>query len=393
MQLLFVTASLGLGGSEKCMVEMIHRIDLNRFDVTVLALMHVKTTYAFDPRVRVINGIPAFERLNMPMSIYARKAVYKGNLFELYRKSVYWFCTKIKRDHVSKYFWKTLSRFIPEHGEAYDVVIGYGQGLATFFAIDKVPNANKRILWVNTDLKNAGYDIDYMRQFYLSADIVAADSEHGKHYLAELYPEKAKQVVCFQNMLNNDEILRAAQAQMVLSMDNSKVKVLTVGRIVEAKALHLAVEAAAILKERKIPFNWYFIGDGNLKTSIEKLIHKLSVQDCVHLLGIQKNPYPWFANCDVYVQTSIYEGSCMVINEALIFAKPVVSTNFPAAYEKIQDEKNGLICDMCSESIANCLERLIVDKKMRQNMEDYIQNHHSQWESNIQQFYDMIEGE
>ena len=392
MKLLFVTASLGLGGSEKCMAEMIRRIDLDRFDITVLALMPVENTLRFDPRIRVINGIPAFERLNSPMSCYVKEAAAAGRFYELYCKSRYWLWTKTKKDHISKYFWRALARFIPEWEQAYDAVIGYGQGPATFFAIDKVPNAKKKILWVNTDLKRAGYDIRYISRFYLSADQIAADSEHTRRFLSELYPQKAEQIVCFRNMLNSEEMRKAAQAKMTPPMDDTKVKLRTVGRMAEAKALHLAVEAAAILKAHDVPFHWYFIGDGNLRASIEELIDKRNVQDCVHLLGAKKNPYPWFRACDIYVQTSIYEGSCMVINEALIFAKPVVSTNFPAAYEKIQDGKNGLICEMSGQSIADCAGRLIADPALRQSMQDYICRNQSQWESSIQQLYDMLEG-
>lgn len=390
-KILFVSASLGLGGSERCMAEMIRHIDLERYDITVLALMPVENMQKFDPQIRVIEGISEFERFNMPMSVFVPQAIKKGKFNPLAWKSVYWVRTKIGKKHLSQYFWQSLSRYIPKTEENFDVVVGYGQGPATYYAIDKVPNAKKKILWLNTDLEKAKYDTDYVRRFYVSADVVAADSENGKKNLLRLYPELEGRVYSYPNMLDVDGIVKKAEEYAAVYPENGIKRILTVGRMAEAKALHLAVGAAEILKKRCIPFKWYIIGDGSLRGQIEEQIHRLGVEDCLVLLGTQTNPYPWFEGCDIYVQTSIYEGSCMTINEAMIFNKPVVTTNFPAAYEKIEDGRNGFICKMNAQSIADKVEQLLNDKALCQKMSDYTCHNQSKWESDIQQFYDMLE--
>lgn len=391
MKLLFVIASLGLGGAERCMAEMIRRIDLKHYDITVLAMMPVESMLQFDPGIRVINGISEFESLNMPMSIFAPKAIKTGDLNRLVWKSIYWLCTKFGKAHHSKYFWKCLSRYIPEMKEDFDVVIGYGQGPASLYAIDKVPHAKKKFLWVNTDLKRAGYDIQYLKRFYLAADTIVAVSEYLKRFIQELYPQKNEQIVCFYDIIDAEGIIKKAIEKTADYDSDGSFRILTVGRMVEAKALHLAIGAAAILKKRDIKFKWYFVGDGTLRRSIEMLADQLKVKDNVRIIGARKNPYPWFAGCDIYVQTSIYEGSCMVINEALLFNKPIISTNFPAVYEKIENGKNGFICEMNAQSIAEKVERLLLDEALRKNMECYIRQNQLKWESNIQQFYDMID--
>ena len=393
MKVLFVTASLGLGGSEKCMAEMIRHIDLERYDVTVLALTQVENQHHFDKRIRIINGYPVFERLQMPMRLFIVEALKKGEIGLLVCKSKYWIRSKIGNWHISKYFWQELSKYILPYDEKFDVVIGYGQGPASYFAIDKVPNVKKRVLWLNTDLEKAKYDINYIRRFYMSADVVTADSKNGKDNLLRLYPEIRNRVYCYPNMLDVDGIVKKSKEYAVAYLQDGAAHILTVGRMAEAKALHLAVGAAEILKCRGIPFNWYIIGDGSLRGQLEEQIRRAGVEDCVVLLGAQTNPYPWFKACDIYVQTSVYEGSCMTINEAMIFNKPVVTTNFPAAYEKIQDGKNGLICEMNASSIADKIEQLLSDKALCKEMADYICQNQAKWESDMQLFYDMIEND
>lgn len=48
-------------------------------------------------------------------------------------------------------------------------MIGYGQGIATYFACEKV-TAKKKIAWLNTDLEKAHYDIDFVQKFYMKVD-------------------------------------------------------------------------------------------------------------------------------------------------------------------------------------------------------------------------------
>lgn len=391
MKLLFVTASLGLGGSEKCMAEMIRRIDLERYEVTVLALMQVENKHNFDKRIRIINGYPAFEKLQLPMRVFILEALKKGELGPLICKSKCWIRSKVGKWHISKYFWQELSKYIPPYEKKFDVVIGYGQGPASYFAVDKVINAKKKILWLNTDLEKAKYDTDYIRRFYVSADAVAADSENGKKNLLRLYPEIGNRVYCYPNMLDVDGIVKKSEEYVAAYPNDGAVRILTVGRMAEAKALHLAVGAAELLKERGMFFKWYIVGDGSLRESLEEQICRAGVEKYVILLGAQTNPYPWFKDCDIYVQTSIYEGSCMTINEAMIFNKPIVTTNFPAAYEKIQDGKNGLVSEMHAQSIADKVERLVSDKVLCAQMSDYTRQNRVKWESDIQQLYEMLE--
>lgn len=387
--ILFISASLGLGGSEKCMTEMIKRIDLEKYNVTVLALIKVKTEIKFDKRIKVINGYPFFEQLNLPMKSAITYGIKEKNIKYLFFKIKYWISTKKGEKHISEYFWKNLSRMILPYNEEYDVAIGYGQGYATYFCIDKVSSVHKKILWVNTDLERANYNIKFLSRFYKSANLIVTDSENGKKNQERLFPDCIGKITCFPNMLDTKLIQDMAKREN-LHLDEKQTKILTVGRLVEAKAIHFVVEAALVLKNKGYKFKWYVVGDGNERKQISQMIYDSHLENTVILVGAKQNPYPWFLMCDIYVQTSIYEGSCMTISEALVFDKPVVTTNFPAAYEKIEDGVNGIICKMDAVSISRGIEKLLQDALLRGKIIKAIENRKNTVNSQIEQFYKLL---
>lgn len=59
-----------------------------------------------------------------------------------------------------------------------------------------------------------------------------------------------------------------------------------------------------------------------------------------------KNPYGYLKNCDIYVQTSRFEGYCTTTNEAKDLRKPVITTNVSGANEQFENNKSGLIVNI-----------------------------------------------
>ena len=90
------------------------------------------------------------------------------------------------------------------------------------------------------------------------------------------------------------------------------------------------------------------------------------------LLGYKENPYPYIKSCDIYAQTSLFEGLGLTVIEAAILQKPIVTTNFPTSYSIIENEITGLICNMNPLDIAKSIERYLnnpeLNKKIVKNL-------------------------
>lgn len=388
MNILFVTASLGLGGSEKCMSEMIRRIDLTKYNVTILSLIEGNYIHQFDKKINVINGVSSLTEMTASTKQYILNIKNWKSPRKIFSKIKMALECKNSYYHIGQYIWENIKTYIQNFNEEFDVVIGYGQGIATYYTIDKITNVKKKILWLNTDLEKAHYNIDYISKYYNQADFIVTDSQNGKRLVSRLFPKMSSKTVCVPNMLNVYDI-KEKSTQYQPKINQNYTSILTVGRLCEAKAIHLAVEAAAILKNSGYKFKWYIIGDGNDRPKITAKINELDVADCFILLGANPNPYPWFANCDIYVQTSIYEGSCMTINEAMIFCKPIITTNFEAAYEKI-NENNGIITEMTDNSIAQGIKKLLDNPTLQKELIEFQSKNQINYENYLSIFYSIL---
>ena len=152
--------------------------------------------------------------------------------------------------------------------------------------------------------------------------------------------------------------------------DSNELRIVTVGRMVALKGYDLAVDAAEILNREGLSFKWFFVGDGVMRTEIERMISAYGLGEYIVLVGMTPNPYPYMAMADIYVQTSKFEGFCLTLNEARILNKPVISTNFSVAYNQIRDGENGLICEMKAKSIAEKIMLLASTPKLREKLID-----------------------
>lgn len=375
-KVLFISNSFGLGGSEKALAEMINNMDLSKFDITLLALNNVKSQLVFKDGVNTINGYDGFEELTEPLRMAVLHLIRKGKFVLLFKKVLFSLQCRFnfKKTHISKFFWQRLGSEVKRIDKFYDVVIGYGQNMPTYFLKDKV-NADKKVAWVNTDLKKAGYDIKYIRQFYDAVDEIVTVSQTGKKNILELFPDINKEIYVFNDILDVNGMKQKSNAEGDPFVDYDGLKILSVGRLVEAKAFHLAVEAASVLLEEINDFRWYILGDGPLRNKLAKQIKKLGLENTVVLLGAKANPYPYYKYCDIYVQTSIYEGLPIAVREAMIFEKPIVCTNFPSAFELITNNVNGVIAHMDGISISESLKFLAKNKKKQNEFCEYLRMH------------------
>lgn len=84
------------------------------------------------------------------------------------------------------------------------------------------------------------------------------------------------------------------------------------------------------------------------------------MEDRVILLGGKTNPYPYIANANLHVCTSLSESWSYTVNEANVLGVPSVSTDFGAAYESIQCDASMAVATI--ESLHSKIANLIADR-------------------------------
>ena len=111
-----------------------------------------------------------------------------------------------------------------------------------------------------------------------------------------------------------------------------------------------------------INVKWYLIGFGGDESMIRQKIQEYGMEDHVIILGKKTNPYPYMAECDLYVQPSRYEGNCVSVHEAQILKKPVVITDYPTAHSQLTDGIDGVIVPMDNKGCAEGITKLLKQK-------------------------------
>ena len=78
---------------------------------------------------------------------------------------------------------------------------------------------------------------------------------------------------------------------------------------------------------------------------------------------MKKNPYPYIARADLFVQPSRVEAFGLSIAEAMILGVPVLSTQTDGAKEIFAAKYNGLLCKISGEDIFTYIEKFKNEKK------------------------------
>ena len=116
-----------------------------------------------------------------------------------------------------------------------------------------------------------------------------------------------------------------------------------IGRLSEQKAQHYLVEAVALLTDKYPQIKLLLVGEGGLRSFLEKQIQDLGLSSNVSLLGERDDIADLLNVFDVYAMSSRWEGVGRALTEAMHMGLPVVATSVDGVTELISDEKTGLL--------------------------------------------------
>ena len=118
------------------------------------------------------------------------------------------------------------------------------------------------------------------------------------------------------------------------------LKLISATRVSKEKGYERMLKFAQELKKANIRFRWIIFTDLNLYNQkpfdLEEIVYMKPSHDF----------FDYIKEADYGVQLSDTEGYSYFINECLQYGTPVICTNFPSAYESVENEKNGYILDM-----------------------------------------------
>lgn len=389
-KILFVIPSLRSGGAEKSLITLLSLFDYEKYDVDLLSFRRDGLFFDKIPQeVNVIKGTEDYEIFDGDAKSAIKYFIKKGKISSAIDRIKYIKCYKesdsaLREDKM----WSLLKKQLPVITKKYDCAIGYLEGNASYFVADDVC-AERKICYVHNDFKKLDLDKEKNRKLFQKCDKVVTVSQVCLESLEDEFCDLIEKFAVIEN-ITSPKILNKYAEEISPYGGEDRTTITTVGRLAAQKAIDLAVKACAELKERGKSVRWYHIGIGELKTEIEELIKSLSLEDDFILLGERSNPYPYIAGCDIYVQSSRYEGKSIAIDEAKCLKRPIVTTNFTTVADQITDGVNGLISEMNEIDIADKIEKLIDDADLRNKLSENLSKEKTGNEEEIEKLYRLL---
>jgi glycosyltransferase involved in cell wall biosynthesis len=117
----------------------------------------------------------------------------------------------------------------------------------------------------------------------------------------------------------------------------------TISRLDPIKNQRLMLEAFRDVRRRCDNVKLIIVGDGPLRQELEEIARNLGIYDDVIFTGFQVEPYSYIKLIDIFLLSSLSEGTSMTLLEAMSFSKPCVATDVGGNPEIVLDGETGFV--------------------------------------------------
>lgn len=357
-KLLFTINSLHCGGAENSLISLLQILDYNVYDVDLLLFKKEGFFLKQVPdQVTILHPLEAFEYFDLSFYKMLKKAILNFRFDVIVARIKYFQLKKEPNKAVlEQKFWKYLSKCLPNQKVTYDVAIGFLEKTPNYYVVDKV-KAKLKIGFIRTDYKMMGMSPSIDNIYFKKLNYIATNSDNATNSLKDIFPNYLNKIVTIENFFAPQALFGLANEK--IEVPKNDLLIVSIGRLVALKNFELAISTCAVVKKYIPKVLWIVIGEGEERENLQALIIKNQLEDNFILIGELENPYPYLKNCNFYVHTSKFEGKSRAIEEAKIFKKTIVTTNFPSVTNQIKEGENGFIVDFNHEKMADLLLKIV----------------------------------
>lgn len=342
IRLLTVIPSLGGGGAERALVNLLRHLDTERFQVQLVAFE------AAGPFHRDVPSGIAVRDLKGRRQYDLRMVVRLARLFRLERPDV------------------VLS------------VMRYAN-LVTLLAARMTQFPGPVIV---NEQSNPGAEFRQfgggwlkgpaLKHLYPHAEKVTAISHGMARELITRWSVPAEKIAVIPNAVDGVRIRELARHEPPHPWlaEGTVPVVMGVGRLNAEKDFPLLLRAFRLVRDTALPARLIILGEGTERAFLEREAKQLDLMPHVLLPGFQENPFAWMARADVFALSSRYEGFGNVIVEAMALGRPVVATNCPFGPDEIiEDKVSGLLVPVGNaEALAEAIGHVLTERKLAEQL-------------------------
>lgn len=373
-KIIIVSTALWIGGIETALVNLLHEIDYEQYEVTCLIIRaDLDLVDQIDSRCKLLiadrNGVYSFEEKYRYKKLYhlTEKSDHPSKL----HKMLMWTTPFVRWLENRLYIRYIKEQLAQEH---YDTAIIYSDVVAelTVRAID----ADKYLMFYHHGAMRHVY---HDQIAYKKCSNIIAVSDNLAEELKSFVPEVKEKIISFHNFVDYKGVRDKSKLPIEHTFEEDKIHLVTVGRLAPEKGIDIAIEACNELVLRGVTnFKWWIVGGGPEYINLQSLIKECQLEPYIEMVGMKTNPYPYIQKADIYVQPGRVEAFGLTIKEAMILGKTIISTATAGASEILINGENGLLCDITKDAIADQVIRAIEDEDIRKSIESNLKS--IQWE-------------
>lgn len=245
-------------------------------------------------------------------------------------------------------------RVLPFLGrKPYDIVhFQFGEA-----ALKCLPMRRSKVFGGKWVVSFRGYDISsYVKKngggvykdLFHQADLFLSNSEFFRQRLISLGSPKERTMV-YRSGVDCSRFVFAHKSVRT----GERVRIITVGRLVEKKGVEYSLKAVAQLLQENLDLEYEIVGEGPLRSSLEKLAETLGIRNRVEFAGAQDQEavIERLKRSHIFVSSSVtaddgdQNGPDNTIKEAMAMGLPVVASRSGAIEEVVDDGKTGLVAE------------------------------------------------
>lgn len=385
-KILFIISNMESGGVSKSMSSLLNVVDAEKYDVDCFILSPVGV---FMPSIPKNIHIISDERTALlcgrfPHNISA--LLKKGYVIDAVMRLLVGFFMLFNKGIGG---W-LLSRRIKSIDKEYDLAVDYNGQHQLYYLVDKI-KAQKKVSFFHSDYAKWPYYYKMDKKYFPKVNHIFSISELCVQSLKNYFPDCINRIGLFENISSVDLIEKMSQEKITDSLDDTVLKLITIGHLCQAKGTDLALQAAVLLKKENINFKWYFIGQNQEPALYSKMINDNDLSSEIVFLGLKANPYPYIKQADIMVHASRFEGKSIALDEAKILCKPIVVTNFSTVKDQFTDGVNANVCEMHPQVIAEKIINLYRDEKKIKRYIAHLKINCKSNEAEIDKLYQIID--
>lgn len=379
IRVLFAIGEMSGGGSQRQILEVLRRLDRNRFQPQL---------YVIAAEGELLTDVPA----DVPVHVFARRRAQRLWIYP----------GQAHRARVAD-----LAKVLGE--QKIDVLYDRTYHMTLIAAGATQQRPTPRISVVVTDPKR---DFETNRErfrfakrlllnrAYRTADQVVAVSEGARKAAVDHYGLLAAKTLTLYNFFDIERI-DALAAQPLLATETRRegewFEIVASGRLHPQKGFNFLLEAIAELVHHRVrkQVQLRILGTGPLESALRGCLAKLKLSGHVTLAGYVANPLPYYKQADLFCLSSLYEGMPNALVEAMLCQVPVLATDCPSGPGEILagGRYGRLVPPANSRALADAIDDAVLNpqkwQKKVQPAREYIQRTFSA-EEGIRRLEDLL---